>query len=182
MLYIISLYQLKKGRPPQMVEVSSAVTKAFGQTQAMQHSDAKPDVELFIIEGLLTHFFCYYTKPDKNNVWWLLGHMNKQKHWLKTSHFSRSLSCDTDQVQTQLRFCSNTHCVSLGLLKYYLLKILGSCNTVKGESSKQWVPPYESEVGMPIMLSLEYVKVTFVLLCITGPCYCGKIFETADFK
>ena len=35
---------------------------------------------------------------------------------------------------------------------------------------------------MPIMLSLEYVKVTFVVLCITGPCYCGKFFETAGFK
>ena len=123
------------------------MAKAFGQPQAMEHSDAKPDVELFIMEGLLTHFFCYYDKADENNIWWLLGHINKQKHWLRTSsHLSQSSPCDTDQVQTQLHFCSNTHCVSLGLFKYYLLKILGSCSNVKEESSKQWVPPYETEV------------------------------------
>ena len=130
-----------------MAEVSLAVAKVFGQPQATVHSDAKPDVELFITEGLLTHFFCYCDKADKNNIWWLLEHINKQKHWLRTSsHLSQSSPCDTDQIQSQLYSYSSSYCVPIGSFKYYLLKILGSSNNAKEESSKQWVPPYETEV------------------------------------
>ena len=127
-----------------MAEVSSAVTKAFGQPQAMEHSDAKPDVELFIMEGLLTHFFCYYDKADKNNIWWLLGYINEQKHWLRTiSHLSQSSPSDNDQIQSQL--CSHCYGVPIGVFKYYLLKILGAQNVAE-ERRNQWVSPYEAQV------------------------------------
>ena len=136
-----------------MAEVSSAVVKAFGQPQATEHSDAKSDVELFIMEGLLTHFFCYYDKADKNNVWWLLGHINEQKHWLRAlSHLSQSSPCDTDQIESQLCSYSNRYCVPIGVFKYYLLKILGTQNVAE-EKRKQWVPPYEAQVCASMLCS-----------------------------
>ena len=135
-----------------MGEISSAVTKAYGRTHGTEHSNAKPDVEVFIMEGLLTHFFCYYDKADKNNVWWLLGHINKQKHWLRTSHLSRSSPCDTDQIQSQLSSYSNSYCVPIGVFKYYLLKILGTQNNTE-ESRKHWVLPYEAEVCASMLFS-----------------------------
>ena len=128
-----------------------AAVEAFGQPRAVDSPDVKPAVEAFITEGLLTHFFCYYDKPHENNVWWLLGHINEQKHWLRSSSLSRisiasQSSCDSDQIQSDLPPHCSSHCVPLNLFKYYLLKILGTQTNAKEEQRKQWVPPFETEV------------------------------------
>ena len=127
-----------------------AVVEAFGQHQEVDSPDMEPAVETFITEGLLTHFFCYHDKPAKNNVWWLLGHINEQKHWLRSSLLSRitvasQSSCDSDQVPSDLLFQHNSR-VPFNLFKYYLLKILGMQTNAKEEGRKQLVPPFETEV------------------------------------
>ena len=127
-----------------------AVVEAFGQHQEVDSPDMEPAVETFITEGLLTHFFCYHDKPAKNNVWWLLGHINEQKHWLRSSLLSRitvasQSSCDSDQVPSDLLFQHYSR-VPFNLFKYYLLKILGMQTNAKEEGRKQWVPPFETEV------------------------------------
>ena len=140
-----------------------AVAEAFGRHRAVDSPDVEPAVEAFITEGLLTHFFCYYEKPHKNNVWWLLGHINEQKHWLRSSSLSRislasQSSCDSDQVQSDLLFHYNSHRVPLNLFKYYLLKILGTQTNAREERRKQWVPPFETEVYfiLSVMWLLRY--------------------------
>ena len=155
-----------------MAEVSLAVAKAFGQPQAIEHSHAKPDVELFIMEGLLTHFFCYYDKADKNNIWWLLGHINKQKHWLRTSsHLSQSSPCDTHQIQSQLCSYSNSYRVPIGVFRFYLLKFLGTQNVAE-ERRKQWVPPYEAQV-CPSMLYSDHIVASKVFIVLQGRALLG---------
>ena len=146
-----------------------AAVEAFGQPQAVHSSDVKPAVEAFIMEGLLTHFFCYYDKPHKNNVWWLLGHINEQKHWLRSSSLSRisvasQSSCDRDQVQSHLLFHCNSHRVPLNLFKYYLLKILGTQTNAREEQRKQWVPPFETEVYF-ILSVMVLLWLLMLLIC-----------------
>ena len=163
-----------------------AVVEAFGQSQAVDGPDVEPAVEAFITEGLLTHFFCYYEKPDKNNVWWLLGHINEQKHWLRSSSLSRisvasQSSCDSDQVQLDLLFQCNSHCVSLNFFKYYLLKILGTQTNAREERRKQWVPPFETEV-YNILRVIVLLWLLRYLFCITGSCYSGTVLEPEGFK
>ena len=142
-----------------MPEVSTAVTEAFCQPQGTDVSDTNPCVVPFITEGLLTHFFCYYDKPDRRNILWFLEHVNKHKHLMRvqysklgvTSNLSpilRSSSYNSEEAKLQLfSSCSNTHCIELTMLKYYLSRILGSCSGGK-EAKKQWVLPYESEVAI----------------------------------
>ena len=125
-----------------------AVVEAFGQPQQVDSPDVEPAVEAFMIEGLLTHFFCYYDKPDKNNVWWLLGHINEQKQWLRSSRITvaSQSSCDSDQVPSDLSVSPLSCCVPFNLFKYYLFKILGTQTNAKEQGRKQWVPPFETEV------------------------------------
>ena len=125
-----------------------AVVEAFGQPQQVDSPDVEPAVEAFMTEGLLTHFFCYYDKPDKNNVWWLLGHINEQKQWLRSSRITvaSQSSCDSDQVPSDLSVSPLSCCVPFNLFKYYLFKILGTQTNAKKQGRKQWVPPFETEV------------------------------------
>ena len=166
-----------------------AVVEAFGQHQEVDSPDMEPAVETFITEGLLTHFFCYHDKPAKNNVWWLLGHINEQKHWLRSSSLSRMTvasqsSCDSDQVPSDLLFHRNSRCVPFNLFKYYLFKILGTQTNAKEQGRKQWVPPFETEVYIVYFECYGVILAAkvFVKNFITGSCYSGKILEPAYFK
>ena len=161
-----------------------AAVEAFGQPQAVDSPDVKPAVEAFIMEGLLTHFFCYYDKPDQNNVWWLLGHINEQKHWLRSSSLSRisvasQSSCDSDQVHSDLPFHCNSHCVPLNLFKYYLLKILGTQANAREERRKQWVPPFETEVYFiwSVMVLLRLLRYFFFLNLSQGRAVVGRFLS-----
>lgn len=150
-----------------------AAVEAFGQPQAVDSADVKPAVEAFITEGLLAHFFCYCDKPHKNNVWWLLGHINEQKHWLRSSSLSRisvasQSTCDSDEVQPDLLSHCNSHCVPLNLFKYYLLKILGTRTNAREERRKPWVPPFETEVYfiLSVMVLLQLLRLFFFFFLI----------------
>ena len=147
-------FQQLTGSCPQMPEIFEVITEVFGRAR---RTDAHDSIVLFIVDGLLTHFFCYRDKPNKNNVSWLLEHINKQKNWLKgvqqsryglASHFSRrsrSSSEGSEEVQSPLlSYHSDTCCLPLNTLKYYLMRILGSC---REESMRQSVPPYKPEVN-----------------------------------
>ena len=125
-----------------MPEIFKAVVEGFGH---VQQTDVSDSVMLFIADGLLTHFICYYDKPNKVNIEWLLEHINEQKNWLKIF----KPPDDSDKVQTT--DFSDVHCVPLNALKYYLLKILGSC---RKESGKQFVSPFELEVKLLCILSI----------------------------
>ena len=121
-----------------MPAIFEAITEVFGHTKMANVSPIVP----FIVDGLLTHFFCYYDKPNRVNVQWLLGHINEQKHWLK--NFQLSVGYDKMQ-STLLSYHSDPHCLPLNALKFYLLRILDSC---KNESTRQLVAPYEPEVNI----------------------------------
>ena len=126
-----------------MPEIFKAVVEVFGHVQTTDVSDS---IVPFIADGLLTHFICYYDKPNKDNILWLLEHINEQKNWLK------SFKLPDDSNKVQATNFSDLHCVPLNALKYYLLRILGSC---RKESRKHFVLPYESEVKL--FCSLEYI-------------------------
>jgi len=60
---------------------------------------------------------------------------------------SRSSSYESEEVDSPIPFSfSDTDCVPLTMLKYFLLRILGSRSEVKQEGRKQWIPPFEAEV------------------------------------
>ena len=123
-----------------MPEISEAITKVLVDTESTAVS-----IIPFIADGLLTHFFCYYNKPNKVNVLWLLEHINEQKHWLKTLQ----LSVDYCDVQSTLHsYHSDPLHLPLNALKFYLLRILDSC---KKESETQLDAPYEPEVNLCIL-------------------------------
>ena len=137
-----------------MPEIFEVITEVFGHAR---RTDVHESIVLFIVDGLLAHFFCYYDKPNKNNVSWLLEHINEQKNWLKgvqpsrhglTSHSSRkftSSSEDPDEVQSPLlSYHSDTYCLPLNALKYYLMRVLGTCGE---ESMRHLVSPYKPEVN-----------------------------------
>lgn len=125
---------------PEMPEISEAITKVLVDTESTAVS-----IIPFIADGLLTHFFCYYNKPNKVNVLWLLEHINEQKHWLKTLQ----LSVDYCDVQSTLHsYHSDPLHLPLNALKFYLLRILDSC---KKESETQLDAPYEPEVNLCIL-------------------------------
>ena len=169
-----------------------AVVEVFGQPQEVDSPDVEPAVVAFITEGLLAHFFCYYDKPDKKNVWWLLGRINEQKQWLRSSLSSRitvasQSSGDSDEVPSDLLFHRNSRCVPFNLFKYYLLKILGLQSNVKEQGRKQWVPPFKTEVSIVYfecygVIVAGKVFVYFFKKFITGSCYSGKILERTYFK
>ena len=129
-----------------MPEISNAVTEAFCKQQGTDVFESNRSIVSFITEGLLTHFFCYYDKPDSRNILWFLEYVNKQKHLLgvQLPHLS------AEEVNTALLSSSDTDGVPLSMLKYFLLRILGSCSERK-EGMKQWVPPYETEVNYTIL-------------------------------
>ena len=143
-----------------MPEISTAVIQAFCEPQGTDVFESKSNRSevTFIIEGLLTHFFCYFDKPEKRNISWLLEYINEQEHFLMVqsprlsiaSHLSmgsRSSSYDSEEIHLPLLSSySNTYFVPLTVLKYFLLRILGSCSEGK-EGKKQWVPPFETEVN-----------------------------------
>lgn len=137
---------------PEMFEI---ITKLFDRAP---RADVHDSLVSFMVDGLLTHFFCYCDKPKKNNVLWLLEHINEQKNWLMSvqvtthgfkSHSSwksTSSSGDSEEVQSPLlSFNSNCHCLPLNALKYYLMWILGS---FREENTRQQIPPYEPEVKL----------------------------------
>ena len=137
-----------------MPEMFETITKLFDNAP---RTDVHNCIVSFIVDGLLTHFICYYDKPNKDNILWLLEHINEQKSWLMglqlqtrgltlySSWKSRSLSGDSEEVQSpQLSFHSDSHCLSLNTLKYYLMRILGS---FREENMRQLVTPYEPEVN-----------------------------------
>ena len=139
-----------------MPEILNAVMEAFCHSQG---TDVFRPVLSFITEGLLAHFFCYHNVLDSRNILWFLEHVNEQEHILKVqlpqliSHLSLSLSSRSDSEDVQFPLpssYSNTHDIPLTMLKYYLLRILGSCNE-DYEGKKQWVPPYETEVNYSIL-------------------------------
>jgi len=119
-------------------------------------------VVTFITEGLLTHFFCYYDTLDSRNISWLLQYINEQKHLLdvqppqhraaeQLSLSSKSPSYDSEEVDLPIPSTSSgTDCVPLTMLKYFLLRILGSRSEMKEEGRKQWIPPFETKVNFPI--------------------------------
>ena len=142
-----------------MPEISNAVTEAFCQPQGTDVFVSNQSIVPFITEGLLTHFFCYYDKPDSRNVLWFLEYVNKQEHLLRVQlpHLSaalclsRSTSYDSEDVDSPLLSPhSDADGVPLSMLKCFLLRILGSCSERK-EGTKQWVPPYETEVNYTIL-------------------------------
>ena len=60
---------------------------------------------------------------------------------------SKSSSYDSEEVDLPIpTTSSDTDCVPLTMLKYFLLRILGSHSEVKQEGRKQWIPPFEAEV------------------------------------
>ena len=138
-----------------MPEMFETITKLFDHAP---RTDVHDSLVSFMVDGLLTHFFCYCDKPKKNNVLWLLEHINEQKNWLMSvqvtthgfkSHSSwksTSSSGDSEEVQSPLlSFRSYCYCLPLNALKYYLMWILGS---FKEENMRQLVPPYEPEVKL----------------------------------
>ena len=145
-----------------MPEISTAVNEAFCQPQGTEVFQSNRPVVTFIIEGLLTHFFCYYDKPNNRNISWFLEYINEQEHLLEVqlhrfsaasplSLSSRSFSYDSEKVDSPiLSSYSDTDCVPLSMLKYFLLRILGSCSEGR-EGRKQWVPPYKTEVNHTIL-------------------------------
>jgi len=149
-----------------MPEISTAVVQAFCEPQGIDvfESESNGSEVTFIIEGLLTHFFCYFDKPEKRNISWLLEYINEQEHFLKVqsprlsiaSHLSmgsRSSSYESEEIQLPPSSSySNIYCVPLTVLKYFLLRILGSCSERK-EGRKQWTPPYGTEVNCINFLS-----------------------------
>ena len=165
-----------------------AVVEAFGQPQQVDSPDVEPAVEAFMTEGLLTHFFCYYDKPDKNNVWWLLGHINEQKQWLRSSSLSRitvasQSSCDSDQVPSDLSVSPLSRCVPFNLFKYYLFKILGTQTNAKEQGRKQWVPPFETKVYIVYFECYGVIVAkVFVENFTAESCYSWKIPEPVYFK
>lgn len=121
-----------------MPAIFETITDVFGHAKM---TDVPPVVP-FIVDGLLTHFFCYFDKPNKDNVQWLLGHINEQKHWLR----NLQLSVGYDKMQsTLLSNHSDPHRLPLNALKFYLLRILDSCGK---ENMRQLVAPYEPEVNI----------------------------------
>ena len=133
-----------------MPEISEAVTQVFGLTQSTDVVDTKMSITAFITDGLLTHFFFYHDKPNEDNITWLLEHINGKKSWLRDLQLprdgvallsSKNSSSHSEEVpSTLLSNPTDPHCLSLNALKFYLLKILGSC------TSKQQFLPYEPEV------------------------------------
>lgn len=128
-----------------MPEIFKGVVEVFGH---YQQTDASDSIVLFIADGLLTHFICYYDKPNKDNILWLLEHINEQKNWLKTF----KPPDDSDKVLAT--DFSDLHCFPLNALKYYLLRILGSC---RKESRKHFVSSFKSEVKLLYILSIYVV-------------------------
>ena len=137
-----------------MPEMFETITKLFDNAQ---RTDVHNSIVSFIADGLLTHFICYDDKPNKENILWLLEHINEQKSLLMglqlqthgltlySSWKSRSSSGDSEEVQSPLlSFHSDSHCLPLNTLKYYLMRILGS---FREENMRQLVPPYEPEVN-----------------------------------
>ena len=136
-----------------MPEMFETITKLFDNAP---RTDVHNSIVSFIADGLLTHFICYYDKPNKDNILWLLERINEQKNWLMdlqlpthgltlySSWKSRSLSGDSEEVQSPLSFHSDSHCLPLNALKYYLMQILSS---FREENMRQLVPPYEPEVN-----------------------------------
>ena len=162
-----------------------AVVEAFGQPQEVDSPDVEPAVEAFMTEGLLTHFFCYYDKPDKNNVWWLLGHINEQKQWLRSSRITvaSQSSCDSDQVPSDLSVSPLSRCVPFNLFKYYLFKILGTQTNAKEQGRKQWVPPFETKVYIVYFECYGVIVAkVFVENFTAESCYSWKIPEPVYFK
>lgn len=144
-----------------MPEISTAVNEAFCVPQGVESIRSNRSVVIFITEGLLTHFFCYYDKPNNRNISWFLGYINEQEHLLEMqlhrfsaasplSLSSRSSSYDSDEVHSPILSYSDTDCVPLSMIKYFLLRILGSCGEGK-KCRKPWVPPYETEVICTIL-------------------------------
>ena len=145
-----------------MPEVSTAVTEAFRQPQGTDVNESNRSVVTFITEGLLTHFFCYFDKPERRNISWFLEYINEQEHLLKLqlpqrrqsdasqlSLISRRSDYDPDEVNSPLLSSYyDASCVPLNMLKYFLLRILGSCSEVKQE---QWIPPFETKVNYTIL-------------------------------
>ena len=142
-----------------MPEISTAVTEAFYQPQRTAVFEPNQSVVSFIIEGLLTHFFCYYDEQDSRNISWFLEYINEQEHLLRVqlprlssaalhpSLSSRGSSYDSEEVDSPiLSSYYDTDCVPLNMLKYFLLRILGSCSEGR-EARKQWIPPYKAEVN-----------------------------------
>lgn len=129
-----------------MPEIFKAVVEVFGH---VQQTDASDSIVLFIADGLLTHFICYYDKPNKDNILWLLEHINEQKNWLKTF----KPPDDSDKVLAT--DFSDLRCFPLNALKYYLLRILGSC---RKESRKHFVSSFKSEVKLIYILSIYAVS------------------------
>ena len=129
-----------------MPEIFKAVVEVFGH---VQQTDASDSIVMFIADGLLTHFICYYDKPNKDNILWLLEHINEQKNWLKTF----KPPDDSDKVLAT--DFSDLRCFPLNALKYYLLRILGSC---RKESRKHFVSSFKSEVKLIYILSIYAVS------------------------
>lgn len=129
-----------------MPEIFKAVVEVFGH---VQQTDASDSIVLFIADGLLTHFICYYDKPNKDNILWLLEHINELKNWLKTF----KPPDDSDKVLAT--DFSDLRCFPLNALKYYLLRILGSC---RKESRKHFVSSFKSEVKLIYILSIYAVS------------------------
>lgn len=137
-----------------MPEMFETITKLFDNAQ---RTDVHNSIVSFIADGLLTHFICYYDKPNKENILWLLERINEQKSLLMglqlqthgltlySSWKPRSLSGDSEEVQSPLlSFRSDSHCLPLNTLKYYLMRILGS---FREENMRQLLPPYEPVVN-----------------------------------
>jgi len=147
-----------------MPEVSTAVTEAFRQPQGTDVNESNQSVVSFIIEGLLTHFFCYYDKQDSRNISWFLEYINEQEHLLEVqlprrrysdasqlSLSSKSSHYDPEEVDSPLLpSYYGASCVPLNMLKYFLLRILGSCSEVKEEGRKQWISLFETEVNCTV--------------------------------
>ena len=134
-----------------MPEVSAAVTEAFHQHQGTDVFESNRSVVTFITEGLLTHFFCYFEKLERSNISWFLEYINKQNHLLRVqlpqhnNALQLSLSSRSSSEEVDLPFLPYYN-TDFNMLKYFLLKILGSCSEVKQEDRKQWISPYETEV------------------------------------
>ena len=61
---------------------------------------------------------------------------------------SKSSSYDSEEVDLPIpSTSSDTDCVPLTMLKYFLLRILGSRCEMKEEGRKQWIPPFETKVN-----------------------------------
>ena len=145
-----------------MPEVSTAVTEAFHQPKGTDVNESNQSAVSFITEGLLTHFFCYYDKQDSRNISWFLEYINEQEHLLEVqlprrrysdasqlSLSTKSSHYDPEEVGSPLLpSYYNASCVPLNMLKYFLLRILGSCSEVKQE---QWIPPFETKVNYTIL-------------------------------